>query len=197
MFVQFIVAEGVHDDILEVLERWEHDVRPGAIGWLGTTAGVTSEGNLIVAARFASEEEARRNSERREQAAWWEEAEKRMPGTVSFYDCTDVATMLGGGSDDAGFVQIMESRPPHPLDVQELADEMGRVMEDHRPDVLGVLVASDGDRLFQVVYFTSEEEARAAESKDLPPEVAAEVEENAALIGEVRFHDLLTPYLRS
>jgi hypothetical protein len=197
MFVQIIVAEGVHPDVVEVLDRWEHEARPGAIGWLGTTAGLTSRGDLVVVARFESEDAARRNSERAEQNAWWAEVEKRLPGTVDFHDCRDVATVFDGGDDTAGFVQIMESQPPGPLDLQALAAEMGAFIGRYRPDVLGAVLASDGDRLFQVVYFRSEEEARVAEARELPPEAVAELEASAASLGELRYHDLTTPMLRS
>jgi hypothetical protein len=197
MFVQIIVAEDVDEDILEVLDRWEHEVRPGAIGWLGTTAGLTPDGNLVVAARFASEEEARRNSERPEQDAWWAEVEKQLSGGVRFHDCREVATALGGGDDGAGFVQVMESRPSGPVQVQQIADDMAAFVGAYRPDVIGGLIASDGDRLFQLVYFTSEADARAAEAGELPPEAAAELEAELERWGPISFHDLTEPLLRS
>jgi hypothetical protein len=195
MFVQVIVAEDVDDDIVEVLRRWHEEVRPGAVGWLGGTGGVTSDGALVLAVRFGSEEEARRNSDRPEQGAWWAEAEKRLTGGVRFHDCDRVALVRGGGDDAAGFVQVMESRPAEPLDVDELAAEMTAAVEQHRPDVLGGLVASDGDRLFQVVYFTSEDEARRHEAE--PVETDEEFEAYEERIGEVRYHDLPAPILLS
>jgi hypothetical protein len=193
MFVQMIVAEDVDDDIVEVLRRWHEDVRPGAIGWLGGTGGVTSDGAFVLAVRFASEEDARRNSDRAEQGAWWAEAEKRLTGGVRFHDCDQVALVRGGGDDTAGFVQVMESRPTEPLDVEELAEEMTSFVEQHRPDVVGGLVASDGDRLFQVVYFASEDEARRYEAEHL--ETDEEFEAYEERIGDVRYHDLLAPML--
>jgi hypothetical protein len=195
MFVQFIVTENVHDDAIEVLERWYDELRPEAIGWLGSTAGITTEGHLVAAVRFASEDDARRNSDRPEQGAWWADAEKRLGGNVRFHDCREVATVHGGGDDDAGFVQIMESQPREPIDVSELADEMTRYLTEHRPDVMGALVASDGDHLFQIVYFTSEEEARAAEADE--HETDDEFEAYEERIGEIRYHDLSAPQLLS
>jgi hypothetical protein len=195
MFVQVIVAEDVDDDFVEVLRRWQEQVRPGAVGWLGGTGGVTSDGALVLAVRFESEEHARRNSDRPEQGAWWAEAEKRLTGGVRFHDCDRVALVHGGGDDAAGFVQVMESRPAEPIEVDELADEMTTVIERHRPDVLGGLVASDGDRLFQIVYFTSEDEARRQEAEQV--ETDEEFEAYEERIGEVRYHDLPDPMLMS
>jgi hypothetical protein len=70
MFVQ--VIKGQVSDAAEVQaawNRWLDEIAPGAIGWLGTTAGVTDEGTFVGLARFDSEDAARRNSERPEQEA--------------------------------------------------------------------------------------------------------------------------------
>ena len=45
--------------------RWSKELAPGAKGWLGTTGGVTHDGQLFIMVRFESEEAARANSERR------------------------------------------------------------------------------------------------------------------------------------
>ena len=56
-------------------ERWISELGADAPGWLGSTAGVTADGEFVVLARFTSAEEAQRNSERPEQGAWWAEME--------------------------------------------------------------------------------------------------------------------------
>ena len=35
-------------------------------------------------------------------------------GEVTFHDCDDVTMFLGGGSDDAGFVQVIQGRLSDP-----------------------------------------------------------------------------------
>ena len=57
------------------MDRWMVDLRPGAVGWLGSTAGVTDDGMAVAVARFESAEAAGRNSRRPEQTAWWEAME--------------------------------------------------------------------------------------------------------------------------
>src|SRR5262245_742418 len=109
MFVQ--VIKGHTSDpagFIRQGESWQSDVRPGAIGYLGSTGGVAEDGTFIVLARFADEASARANSERPEQGAWWEETSKYVDGEASFRESSDVRTLFDGGSDDAGFVQIME-----------------------------------------------------------------------------------------
>ncbi len=74
MFVQVIKGR-VSDPskAKTTLDRWISDVSPGANGWLGSTGGVTKDGQLIAIARFESEHAARANSNRPEQDAWWKE----------------------------------------------------------------------------------------------------------------------------
>ena len=76
MFVQ--VIQGRVSDAGQVraqLDRWQAELAPTSIGWLGTTAGVTDDGTMVALARFESEEAARQNSDRPEQSAWWEATE--------------------------------------------------------------------------------------------------------------------------
>src|SRR5207237_10431022 len=89
------------------LAAWTSDLQPGADGWLGTTAGVTADGTFIAVVRFESLEAAKANSDRPEQGAWWEKTAATFDGDVRFTDCPDVDIFGAGGSDDAGFVQIM------------------------------------------------------------------------------------------
>src|SRR5437763_1325988 len=87
MFVQ--VIQGQVSDAARVrgqLDKWAEEVAPGAVGWLGSTAGVTDDGMLIALARFESEEAARRNSDRPEQAAWWAQPARPVTGEPAGQD---------------------------------------------------------------------------------------------------------------
>jgi hypothetical protein len=193
MFVQIIVADDADERVGPLLDRWEEELRPGAPGFLGETGGLTGVGTLFGSVRFATAEDARRNAARPEQQAWWQEVEGLLPHGARFHDCDDVALVLGGGDDSAGFVQVMESTPPGPVDLDALARSIETYVTAHRPDVVGALLASDGQRLFQIVYFTSEEEARKAEAA--PPDDDPDVRDVESSIGDVRYHDLHRPVL--
>lgn len=195
MFVQFI--EGSVQDPQAVrtqLERWLEQCAPGADGWLGTTAGVTADGTAFAVARFTSAEQARANSERPEQSAWWAETEPLFDGPVSFADHEDVDLLRGGGSDDAGFVQVIRGRVNDVEAARELFLEMP---DDLRSDVIGGVFGILPDGTYTtVVYFTSEHEARASEAEDTPDEDFAE--QMAALhADEPRYLDLTDPWLWS
>ena len=130
------------------------ELHPGAIGFLGATAGVTDDGRFIVMVRF-DRRSARANSERPEQGTWWAETEKCLD-RVSFQESTDIVTMLGGGSDDAGFVQVMRGRVTDPA---KLAELQGGIAECEavlrvRPEMLGEIMAIHSDGTYtDAVYF--------------------------------------------
>jgi hypothetical protein len=159
---------------------------------------VTSDGELVLTARFTSEEEARRNSDRPEQTSWWQELERLLTGPVTVHDCEDVALVRDGGDDAAGFVQVMEWPPGAATtartDAATLADVGTAFVERHRPDVLGgfVGVTADG-AVVEVVYFTSEAEAREAERDAASDEVASEELRVLEQLGEPTYLDLSEP----
>src|SRR5689334_2659917 len=138
MFVQVIQGK-VSDPqaVRKHMETWKAEVGPGAVGWLGTTAGVTADGRLIALARFESEEAARRNSDRPEQGAWWDGMAALFDGEPEFHDSSSVTVDTPGDPAKAGFVQVMQGRVTDPVKAQELmaADDVD--MTSYRPEILG------------------------------------------------------------
>src|SRR5207302_285085 len=123
MFIQVIQGKVADEAGLQrQMDRWNEQLMPGAIerGYLGSTSGATDDGTFIALARFDSADAARANSERPEQGEWWAETAKCFDGEVMFMDCDGVQTWLAGGSDDAGFVQIMEGRSSDVAQMHEL-----------------------------------------------------------------------------
>jgi hypothetical protein len=186
--------------VRQLLDEWVERLAPGADGWLGSTAGVTDDGTFVGVARFESAEAAQRNSGRAQQGEWWSGMSKLFTGDVAFHDCNVVDVARGGGSDQAGFVQVMQGRTD---DVARLR-EMGRIFEerfpDLRPDLLGYLACiHDGEdgAFTQVAYFVSEEEARLAERQEPPPEAAEVLREEGNLMQDMRYLDLRQPWLYS
>ncbi len=199
MFIQ--VMEGrVADEagVRSQLAEWRTDLQPGAAGYLGATAGFTADGSFVGVIRFESEGAARSNADRPEQGAWWEKFAANFTGDVTFTDCHEVDTFGAGGSDDAGFVQIMTGRGERHL-VGPVAAEVEAILSRMRPDVLGGTIGWPGDGSFiQTVYFTSESAARAAESADpASPEDREATDRLAALMTFERFIDLPDPILYS
>ena len=200
MFAQVIQGK-VSDpqQLRAALDRWMDELAPGAIGWLGSTAGVTEDGRFIAVARFESEESARRNSDRPEQGQWWSQTEQLFDGEVTFRDSSDVTLDIVGDPDRAGFVQVMQGRGSDPDRARELMSQDSDKWAEFRPDVLGsVAIGDEGGGYTMVIYFTSEEEAREGERKEPPPELKAQMEEMDKLsVGTPEFFDLKEPWLYS
>ena len=199
MFIQTIEGRAKDADALrEQMERWDRDLKPGAQGFLGATAGVSPDGVFFAAARFESEDAAQRNSDRPEQGEWWEETARHLEGDVTFNNFANAETSLGGGSDDAGFVQVMKGRTK---DVQRSIDigrEFDKALPDLRPDVIGGLNCwLDDGRFVSISYFTSEAEAREGERKELSGDAKEMFQEWMSLVEDVQYIDLPDPWLTS
>jgi hypothetical protein len=200
MFVQ--VIEGRVKDpaaLRAAIDEWFQQVSPGATGWLGSTGGVTDDGRAIALVRFESEQAARQNSDRPEQGQWWEQTAKVFDGEPTFSESSDVTPDIVGDPDRAGFVQVMKGRGSNPERARELMAQDSEAWAAFRPEILGSLgVGFPGGAWTMSLYFTSEEEAREGEKKELPENLKAQMDEMAALAeGEPEFFDLREPWLHS
>jgi hypothetical protein len=197
MFVQ--VIEGKVADVERLrqqLERWDRDLRPGAAGFLGTTGGVTDDARGVLLARFDSASEARANSDRPEQGQWWADTASCFDGEVTFTESEDVEMFLAGGSDDAGFVQVMKSNGVDRDKVRDMDRQFEEVAAQWRPDLIGsTRIWTGPDRCIDVAYFTSEAAAREGEQKEPPPELAGQSAEFEAMMSNTEFLDLRQPWL--
>lgn len=167
MFVQ--VINGTANDpaaLRRQWRRWDEQLKPHARGYLGSTAGVTGHGAFIALARFADEAAARSNSDRVEQGDWWTETSRYLD-ELSFLDCPLVDLVNEGGSDEAGFVQVIQGTVTDVARAREIDQSMQDDLRSLRPDLIGGFVAwhpQDG-RYTNAMYFTSEAEARAKEQQ--------------------------------
>ena len=167
MFIQVISGKVADANLLKQQnERWLADLKPGATGYLGFTGGTTPDGRSIAIARFESEAAAQANSERYEQGQWWDATAAAYDGTPTFTNCTIVDLPFGGGSNDAGFVQVIQGRAKDRETVRKFVQEGQDQLKTARPDILGMVIAWHGDTndFTQAVYFTSEAETRKQES---------------------------------
>lgn len=198
MFVQVVQARTTDPaGLRKQWDRWEEEVKPGAVGYLGSTAGVTADGEFIVLARFESEEAAGANSARPEQSAWWAETSQYLVDPM-FHDCTVVDLINNGGSDDAGFVQVIQGKVTDVEAARALDAQSASAMNDLRPDVIGGLVAwhPENGRFTNAIYFTSEAEAREKEKEMSSNPVFQEYMEafQALSDGEPKFLDISDPW---
>ena len=201
MFAQVVRAKAKDQaGLRKMWEKAEQELTPGAIGYLGATGGIADDGTMLVVARFESEDAARQNSDRPEQGAWFQELLEYLVGDVTFKDCTDVEIQGRGGSDDAGFVQVIQARATDRKRLEELDEAFVAEMSSARPDLIGGITAwhPDGTGWFTSVnYFTSESEARENEAKEMPAAIKAQFEEWMSLMEDVEYIDLHDPWMSS
>ena len=199
MFVQ--VIQGRVDDpkaVQAAIDRWVADVSPGAIGWLGSTGGVTDDGRFIAVVRFEDADAARRNGERPEQDQWWKETSALFTDEPQFTDSEDVTVDTPGDPAKATFVQVMRGTGRDPDRAKELMAQNPDAMAAFRPDILGSVSATTdgGTGWTMAIFFTSEADAREGEKKEAPPEMAAQMEELGTLMtSEPVFFDLRDPWM--
>ena len=199
MFAQ--IMEGRASDpagIRRQMDRWIVELQPGANGYLGSTGGIAPDGTAILMARFESPEAAEANSARPEQGQWWAETEKCFDGSVDFVESTDIEMLRGGGSDDAGFVQVMKDSDADRDLLRRLDDQLEQVGDGFRPDLLGgIRVWTSPDSYVEFAYFTSEADARTGEQSEPPPELAESMQQFDEAMAGVEFVDLTDPMLNS
>jgi hypothetical protein len=101
---------------------------------------------------------------------------------------------LDGGSDDAGFVQVIRGSVDDPSRIKAmLADTT--LLHEMRPDIIGGTLAIESDGTFtETIAFRDEDSARQGEQKVPPPEMRAELE--SMMVG-ARFYDLHQPWFVS
>jgi len=141
MFVQVITGR-TNDStgLSHQLERWRDELKPGAVGFLGSTVGIADDGTFVAFVRFADEAAAKANSDRPEQDAWWQSAAKYFDGEPTFRESSDISTRFEGGSNRAGFVQVMEATVTdraraEAMETPEMLDQLRAA----RPDLIGTV----------------------------------------------------------
>jgi hypothetical protein len=201
MFVQ--VIQGRAKDaagLKKQWDRWDQEIKPSAKGYLGGTAGVTPDGEFIALIRFESEADARANSDSAAQSAWWEATSQYLSDPM-FHDCTEVDLQNDGGSDDAGFVQVIQGKVTDIAKSRALDATMQDQMKELRPDVIGGICAwhPQNGRFTNSIYFTSEAEARAKEKEMESAEGFEKFmsEYQAISDGEPKYLDLPDPWMSS
>ena len=197
MFVQIIEGTTSKPEAFYAAgDAWQTEVKPKAIGFLGVTAGVTADGKAFTLVRFKDEASARANSELPEQGAWFEKhLAGAYDGQPTFTESSDVTEFMGGGSNDAGFVQVMKSKGVDRAEIERL-DKVFEEFVGERPDILGGLRAWTGpDSCVDVMYFTSEAEARKGESAEVPAGLQEAMSDFEGM-GDTEYLDLVDPHLR-
>jgi hypothetical protein len=179
-------------------DEWRDQMGPKAEGWLGGTYGITDDNEFVAVVRFESREAAARNSTRPEQGQWWSRMEQCFDGSATFHDCDDAMMFLDGGSDDAGFVQVIQGRVSDPERFRHFMEQPMQTLHEQRPEIIGGTIAMEPDGWFtETVAFRSESEARHGETTPTPTEDQQRWADEMAQMQDVRYLDLHAPWFAS
>ena len=197
MFIQMVQGRcSRQEDMRMVVDDWCTSMASQP-GWLGGTYGFTDDSSFIGVVRFDSQDACERACERDDAGMWWAAAAQCFDSGPELHESSDVTMMLNGGSDDAGFVQIMRGRVGNVDKLRRMTGdtEMTNMLSQARPDIIGATLAIEDDGHFiETIAFTSEAEAREREQMEMPAEVAGDMAEAMA---EVEYLDLHRPWFRS
>src|SRR5690349_18016634 len=134
MFIQVIQGPCSRpDDLRAVLDSWKDGPGADAEGHLGGTFGFTDDGLFIGVVRFESRDAAMANSQRPEQDAWSQKMAAAFDGAPEFRDYDEVHLVLDGGSDEAGFVQVIQGTLADRSHLDELI-ALSDGLREMRPD---------------------------------------------------------------
>jgi hypothetical protein len=196
VFIQIIQGKCTRQDEMHALaDEWREQRAPSADGWLGGTYGFTDDDMFVGVVRFEDRAKAMANSESPEQGEWAKRMAALFDGPIEFHDSEDVTLLFDGGSDKAGFVQIIRGKVDDPARLRSMMTNEATMLHEMRPDILGATLAIEPDGTYtETVAFTDEESARSGEQVEPPDEVRAELE--YAMQG-AQFYDLKHPWFES
>lgn len=195
MYIQ--MAQGKcdrQDEMRQLIDDWSTEMA-GREGWLGGTYGFTDDGRFVGVVRYESAAACERLFADEVSKKGWATAQG-LCQNLEMHESGDVTMVLEGGSDSAGFVQVMRGHIGDPERFRHLAsDEMMTMLHQARPEVIGGTLAVEPDGSFiETISFTDEGSARKGESANMPEEVRADLE---AAYADVEFIDLHTPWFAS
>jgi hypothetical protein len=103
--------------------------------------------------------------------------------------------MMGGGSDSAGFVQVIQGKVTDMAKLKAMVSTDTETLHRERPEILGGSLAIEPDGTFtETIFFTDEAAAREGEKKEMPAEIADTMQ---TAMQDVRYLDLHHPWFES
>jgi len=194
VFIQMVQGRcSRQDEMRALVDDWCGSMahRPG---WLGGTYGFTDDDRFLGVVRFDSSSACLESAAAPDAAAWWAAADELFDGSCEIHESEDVSMMLEGGSDHAGFVQVMKGRVADADKFRHFMTdtEMTSMLHEARPEIIGGILAMETDGTFvETIAFTDEDAARKGEQTDMPAGMQADFD---AAMTDVEFIDLHKPW---
>jgi hypothetical protein len=181
------------DEMRGIVDGWCNAMadRPG---WLGGTYGFTDDERFVGVVRFDSQSACRECADAPDAPMWWAAADELFDGSAEIHESEDVSMMLDGGSDSAGFVQVMKGRVGDADKFRHFMTdtEVTSMLHQTRPEIIGATLAMEDDGTFvETIAFTDEDSAREGEQLEMPEEMQQDFE---SAMTDVEYIDLHRPW---
>ena len=196
MYIQTVQATCHQQDRMRrIVDDWSTEMADRD-GWLGGTYGFTDDGRFVGVVRYESAAAREQLMQEPASRAGWEAALACCEGDLESHQSEDVMMMLDGGSDDAGFVQVMRGHIGDAKRVEHLAsDEMTSMLHQARPEIIGATMVIEPDGTFvETIAFTDEASARRGERQAMPDTVREDLQRAFA---DIEYADLHQPWFAS
>ena len=127
-----------------------------------------------------------------------ERMEACFDGEVTFHDCDNAMLFLGGGSDDAGFVQIIQGRITDPEKFRHFMEQPMDALQEARPEIIGGTIAMEPDGWFtQTVASAARRRPARARRRRCPSEIQQQYQDEMSSMQDVKYLDLHHPWFSS
>jgi len=192
MFIQMVQGDCTRQgDMRMLVDSWCAGIADEE-GWLGGTYGFTDDGRFVGIARFTNAQACVDSAKRPGSAAFWALALELFDGAVGIHQSDDVTLMFDGGSEDAGFIQVLTGQLRDAAQMRYLlADQdMTAMLHASRPEILGATLAIGADGTFtETVAFTDEAMARQGETIRMPEQVQRTLDNAVAQVEYLNLRD--------
>jgi len=197
MFIQMVQGEcSRRIEMRRLVDNW-CTVIADEEGWLGGTYGFTDDNRFVGIVRFTDSQACIEAAQRPFAASFWAQALELLDSDVEIHQSDDVTLMFDGGSEDAGFVQVLTGQLKDAAQMRYLVadQDMTAMLHATRPEILGATLAISQDGTFtETIAFTDEALARRGEAIRMPEQVQRTLEEAVA---DVEYLDLRNPWFAS
>ncbi len=164
------------EDVRRQVLTWPSDVGVLASGWLGITSGVSAAGEWIFLNRFLSQEAAWTTSDLPEYGTWWKACRRYLDGSPDFLESTNVLGILGGGSDAAGSVMIIDGTASHSV-VRDGLRRLESLAKQEQTGLMGGIVSLHDRKRFTEVLYLSDNAASVAQRRTPSPPLSEHIDD--------------------
>jgi hypothetical protein len=195
MFIRVIEGQVLAKALLR--NSWEQlqNALSAHNGWLRSAGGVDDQGRFVGRMDFRSEDAAEKMLREPEIELWLKDLFEHLDSPARSTS-SQGSVLIEPSGEPAGFLQFIRAEASDPERFTAVNDAFQVEVRQHRPDVVGSsIVWLDDERFLETVLFSSEQDARSAESREFPGGIAGLFGELMQLMSNIDYMDVRDPWL--